>query len=182
MAEGWFTSRGSLQRCGLIAQVDATTTCETRLLSGVYSSEDYLKLLFFFHHLLLFSFFFLKRSSMLLVYDLQRQRGRFGGAGANRKPHGWAEDNTGHLLSVCFLWCAATKRCRLPEHPGVPTCVAPCPGTDGARWSTSTASRLRWWWGGSLRAWQRAGTIAAVFEGQGCWFFLFFVFLFLQVT
>lgn len=68
---------------------------------------------------------------MLLVYDLQRQRGRFGGAGANRKPHGRAEDNTGHLLSVCFLWCAATKRCRLPEHPGVPTCVAPCPGTDG---------------------------------------------------
>lgn len=68
---------------------------------------------------------------MLLAYDLQRQRGQFGGAGANIMPHGWAEDNTGHLLSVCFLWCAATKRCSLPEHPGVPTCVAPYPGRDG---------------------------------------------------
>lgn len=49
---------------------------------------------------------------------------------SNITPHGWSEDNKGHLLSVCFLWCAATKRCSLPEHPGVPTCVTLYPGRD----------------------------------------------------
>lgn len=30
---------------------------------------------------------------------------------SRQKPHGWVNDNTGHLLSACFLWCPATKLC-----------------------------------------------------------------------
>lgn len=109
---------------------------------------------------------------MSLVYDLRRQRGQFGGAAANVAPHGWAEDNTGHLLSVCFLWCAATERCNVPEHPGVPTCVALYPWRGGgggglAEVPPQPAGRRPRCWGPGLRAWHRAGTIAAVYEGQG---------------
>lgn len=112
---------------------------------------------------------------MLLVYDLQRQRGQFRGSRSQHHgPHGWAEDNTGHLLSVCFLWCAATKtlqRARTPRGAHVRRSAPREGGREGRdvldEVPPGPAGCPPWCWGPSLHAWQRAGTIAAVFEGQG---------------
>lgn len=103
-------------------------------------------------------------SYVLLVYDLQRKRACFG-TQSQQKPHGWAEDNGGHLSSVCFLWCAATKLC-CQNTQGCP-CALLC-AQGQAHWSTFTAYWLRW---GMPVCWQSAGTIAAVFESEGGFFF-----------
>lgn len=44
---------------------------------------------------------------------------------SQQKPRGVVEDNRGHLLSVCFLWCPATKLCRQSTHryPCAPCCA-----------------------------------------------------------
>lgn len=44
---------------------------------------------------------------------------------SQQKPRGWVEDNRGHLLSVCFLWCPATKLCcqNTQGYPCAPRCA-----------------------------------------------------------
>lgn len=103
-------------------------------------------------------------SYMLLVYDLQRKRACFG-TQSQQKPHGWVEDNRGHLSSVCFLWCAATKLC-CQNTQGCPRALLCAQGQ--AHWSTFTAHWLHW---EMPVCWQSAGTIAAVFESEGFFFF-----------
>lgn len=113
---------------------------------------------------------------MLLVYDLQRQRGRFGGAAANITALMAGRKTTQAICCLCvFFGALPPKSCSVPEHPGVPTCVALHPGREGGREGRDVLAEVPpepagcppWCWGPSLHAWQRAGTMAAVFEGQG---------------
>lgn len=54
--------------------------------------------------------------SRLFVCDLSSQQ----------KPHGWMEDNRGHLLSVWTCWCSATETVLpgVPEGPHAARCTA----------------------------------------------------------
>lgn len=77
---------------------------------------------------------------------------------SQQKPCGWVQDNRGHLLSVCFLWCPATKLCcqNTQGYPCAPRCA-----WGPAHWSTFIAYWLRW---GTPVSCQSPDTIAAVFE------------------
>lgn len=70
------------------------------------------------------------------------------------------EDNRGHLLSVCFLWCPATKLCCQNRTPKG-THVHRSASGDPAHWSTFIAYWLHW---GMLVFCQSPDTIAAMFE------------------
>lgn len=77
---------------------------------------------------------------------------------SQQKPHGWVEDNRGHLLSVCFLWCPATKLCcqNTQGYPCAPHCA-----WGRAHWSTFIAYWVHW---GMPVFCQSPDTIAAMFE------------------
>lgn len=77
---------------------------------------------------------------------------------SQQKSHGWVEDNRGHLLSVCFIWCPATKLCcqNTQGYPCARSCV-----WGPAHWSTFIAYWLRWEKPVSC---QSPDTIEAVFE------------------